>query len=139
MRAPDRECTRCGSASVAWEEVLVDVPFMSRAKVKMTARARVPKGCCRSCGHGFLPWEALLLQHAAVCRQLGVLAPEEIVAARKRRRLTQEQLAAETGFGIASIRRWETGANIQNSSSDRLLRMVLGVGPADSAGVSGGE
>jgi hypothetical protein len=37
------------------------------------------------------------------------------------------QVAAASGFGIASIRRWETGVTVQNGSSDRLLRLVLGL------------
>jgi DNA-binding transcriptional regulator YiaG len=63
-------------------------------------------------------------QHAAVCAGLGVLSPEQIVRARKRLGLMQEQLAAASGFGNPSIRRWETGVNVQNVSSDRLLRVV---------------
>jgi hypothetical protein len=36
-------------------------------------------------------------------------------------------LAAASGSGIASIRRLETGATVQNASTGRLLRMVLKV------------
>ena len=47
------------------------------------------------------------------------------MAARNRLGLTQQELATRTGFGIASIKRWETGRNLQNVSSDRALRAVL--------------
>ncbi len=113
-----------------WTDTTVEVPYVNRARAKCVAHASVRQGRCRSCGHQFLPWDAVVRQHAAVCAGLGVLSPEQIVRARKRLGLTQEQLAAASGFGIASIRRWETGVKVQNMSSDRLLRMVLKLRPA---------
>jgi transcriptional regulator with XRE-family HTH domain len=72
-----------------------------------------------------LPAESAEAGHAAICRDCGLLAPEDIVAARARLGFTQRDLAERTGFGIASIKRWETGRTIQNLSSDRALRAVL--------------
>jgi hypothetical protein len=101
------------------------VPYVNRARARCVAHASVRQGRCRSCSHQFLPWDAVVRQHAVVCAGLGVLSPEQIVRARKRLGLTQQQLATASGFGIASIRRWETGVKVQNVSSDRLLRVVL--------------
>jgi len=42
--------------------------------------------------------------------------------------MTQEQFAAHSGFGVASIRRWERGVRIQTVSSDRHLRALLEAG-----------
>jgi transcriptional regulator with XRE-family HTH domain len=60
-----------------------------------------------------------------VCFARGLLAPEDIVTARKRLGITQQELAARSGCGIASIKRWESGRKFQNVSSDRALRAVL--------------
>lgn len=125
--AATRECGVCGSSALRWTKVAVAVPFMGRGRVPSVAQAKVPHGECLSCGLQFRTWEAAVAQHAAVCAARGVLSPEQIVAARRKRLMTQEQLAAASGFGIASIRRWETGATVQNGSSDRLLRLVLGL------------
>jgi transcriptional regulator with XRE-family HTH domain len=38
--------------------------------------------------------------------------------------LSQTELARLTGFGEASIKRWESGVLIQNISSDRFLRLL---------------
>ena len=103
---------------------------MNRAKLRCTAHASVRQARCRACAHEFLPWDAVGRQHAAVCAALGVMSPEQIIRARKKLGMTQEQLAAASGFGIASIRRWETGATVPNASSDRLLRIVLGLRPS---------
>jgi len=107
---------------------------MNRARVRCAAHASIRQARCRACAHEFLPWDAVCRQHAAICAALGILSPEQIVRARKKLGMTQEQLAAASGFGIASIRRWETGATVQNASSDRLLRVVLRLPPPAAAG-----
>jgi DNA-binding transcriptional regulator YiaG len=56
-------------------------------------------------------------QESHVVHRLSVLSPEQIVRVRKCLGLPQEQLAAVSGFGIASICRWETGVAVQNASS----------------------
>jgi len=49
---------------------------------------------------------------------------EQIVEARKKLNLTQEDLASAANVGIASIRRWETG-QIQTKPMDDVLRNAL--------------
>jgi hypothetical protein len=44
--------------------------------------------------------------------------------------MSQAEFAKVTGFGIASVKRWETGALVQNQSADRLLRLIR-----DDAGI----
>lgn len=56
--------------------------------------------------------------------QKDLLTGEEIRTLRKRRNLTQEQLAEQMNIGIASIKRWETGT-VQSASMDQALRMQL--------------
>jgi hypothetical protein len=40
--------------------------------------------------------------------------------------MSQADFAKVTGFGLASVKRWETGALIQNQAADRLLRLIEG-------------
>lgn len=56
--------------------------------------------------------------------QVGLLTGEEIKKLRKEKGMTQANLAELSGFGVASIKRWETGA-IQSQSADRTLRLHL--------------
>lgn len=88
--------------------------------------ARVPLWRCGHCGLGYTDGDAEDFRHEAVCRHLGVLSPEQIRAIRKCHGMTQAEFAGVTGFGLASVKRWETGALIQNQSADRLLRLIAG-------------
>ena len=57
-------------------------------------------------------------------KKTGMLTGGDIRALRKKAHITQEGLAAKTGAGIASIKRWE-GVHIQTTSMDRALRKAL--------------
>jgi putative zinc finger/helix-turn-helix YgiT family protein len=73
------------------------------------------------------------LQHSiadAYREKAGLLTGRQIRELRKKAHITQEELAAKTGAGIASIKRWE-GAQIQTKSMDRALRgALIGISPA---------
>jgi DNA-binding transcriptional regulator YiaG len=125
-------CGECGSASLHWEQVDSEVPFRVRAGPRQVAKAIVPRGTCRDCGAHVYPHEALVLQHEAVCRSLGVLTPREISESRKRLAISQAHLAKLASLGVASIRRWERGACIQSKASDRHLRNALGLRAVDA-------
>jgi transcriptional regulator with XRE-family HTH domain len=118
-------CGECRGRALTWSEVDVEVPYQDRSGDRRTAIARIPKGICDNCGASVYPYEALLLRHEAVCHNLGVLSPRQLIEGRKRLGMTQEQFAAHSGFGVASIRRWERGVRIQTVSSDRHLRALL--------------
>ncbi len=57
-------------------------------------------------------------------QQTGLLTGEDIKRLRNEKEMTQSGLAELSGFGVASIKRWETGA-IQSKSADRTLRYHL--------------
>ena len=57
-------------------------------------------------------------------QQTGLLTGEKIKRLRKEKGMTQAELAELSGFGVASIKRWETGA-IQSQSADKTLRLHL--------------
>jgi len=118
-------CGECRSSAVTWTFVNVEVPYQDRSGNQKTTTARIPKGFCGDCGASVYPYEALVLRHEAACHGLGALSPKELIEGRKRLGMTQEQFARHSGFGVASIRRWERGARIQTLSSDRHLRTLL--------------
>ncbi len=85
----------------------------------------IPVHTCDQCKVCFTGREAEVIHHEAVCRHLGVLTPEEIRGIRKQYGLSRAAFARLTGFGKASLARWERGELIQNTSSDRYLKLLL--------------
>jgi DNA-binding transcriptional regulator YiaG len=57
----------------------------------------------------------------------GLLQPGEIRAGREALGLTQKELANYLQIAEATLSRWETGAQIQQRSLDKLLRGFFGV------------
>ena len=90
----------------------------------VTLHARVPVHCCGSCDFEFLGREGRLIKHEAVCRHLDLLTPTEIRSIRERHGMSRTVFAEVTGFGEATLNRWERGAVIQNRANDRYLRVV---------------
>ena len=86
--------------------------------------APVPVWSCDACGFGYEGEEAEVIRHEAVCRHMGRLTPAEIKGLRKGRGMTQVEVAAHTRHGIASIKRWEGGNQIQSASADMALRSL---------------
>ena len=118
-----RECEECGKNTVRMS--FEEQPFIyGSGDEAVELRARVPVWTCASCGDAYTEGEAEDARHEAVCRHLGVLSPDMIRAIREKYGLTQAEFAKITGFGVASLKRWETGSLIQNVSADRLLRLI---------------
>lgn len=86
--------------------------------------ARVPVWTCENCGLQVTDESAEERRHEAVCEHLGRLAPGKIRQMRADYGMTQDQFAELTGIGVASIKRWELGNQIQSDSSDKYLRLV---------------
>lgn len=127
--AESRVCDQCGAGSVT--KRFDDDRFRYGKEdnfVELTAHVAV--WTCSACGFSYTDGDAEEARHRAICRHLGVLSPDEIVALRRRHGLTQADLAYLTAFSEASVKRWEGGLLIQNQSSDRLLRVL------DQPGVS---
>ncbi|QNA85285.1 helix-turn-helix domain-containing protein [Sphingomonas sp. So64.6b] len=85
-------------------------------------RAMIPIWSCIACGGSYYGEDAEKAMHNAVCDHLGRLRPGEIKAIRLRRGLNQIEFGDETGIGSASIKRWESGSQIQTKAFDNLLR-----------------
>lgn len=91
---------------------------------KVVLTAEVPVWSCVACEEEFTGEEAETARHFAVCEHLGVLTPYEIKQIREVNTLTQEEFASLSDIGIASIKRWESGASIQSRSFDKFLRLL---------------
>lgn len=84
----------------------------------------VPVEVCPKCSEKYFGPAAARVQHAAVCRALGLLTPPEIQAIRERLGPTQAEFARLTGIGEATISRWERGRILPNRAMDRYLRLL---------------
>lgn len=141
---PQARCDVCGAIGVQTE--LIRDPFIhgnGASAVELTADVWVHT--CSACGDSYTDDEADVAYDEAVCRHLGILTPAEIRALRERYGHTRAEFAQLTGFGKATLGRWERGEVTQNRSADRYLRLlqdpeVMGrlralVEPSDSSGI----
>ena len=120
---PQARCDVCGAISVQTE--LLRDPFIHGSganAVELTADVWVHT--CSACGDSYTDDEADIAYDEAVCRHLGVLPPAEIRAMREGYGLTRAEFAQLTGFGNATVGRWERGEVTQNRSADRYLRLL---------------
>lgn len=120
---PPARCDVCGAFSVQTE--LMRDPFIYGSgadAVELTADVRVHT--CSACGDSYTDDEADVAYDEAVCRHLGILTPAEIRAMREGYGLTRAEFAQLTGFGKATLGRWERGEVTQNRSADRYLRLL---------------
>ncbi len=119
------KCGKCGQRAV----VPVVIPY--EADVEHDGRAYrlvfpdLSVQRCERCGTIILDDAAGDRISAALRREAGLLTPEDILAHRQARRLTQKQLAGCLGIAEATLSRWETGAQIQQRCLDRFLRVLF--------------
>ena len=114
-------CAVCGEATIEKRIRTQQFAYTSGTH-DVLLTADIPVEHCFSCGETLAGEDAEISRHEAVCRYLGRLTPREIKSIRKSKDLTQRDFANELGVGLASIKRWETGANIQGKPHDLKLR-----------------
>jgi len=120
--ANPQRCDFCGKLSA--EVTIQRQKFLyGSGGTQVELEAEVPVQTCDACGEQSTGYGAEERRHDAVCRYLNRLTPREVRGIREAYNLTQEEFSKLTGFGSASIKRWETGANIQNESADPFLRL----------------
>ena len=116
-------CPDCGGTG--FSTVLHDDAFKyGVGDSPVTLHARIPVHCCNSCDFEFLGREGRRIKHEAVCRHLVLLTPAEIRRIREKHGMSRTAFAELTGFGEATLNRWERGAVIQNRANDRYLRLL---------------
>ena len=120
---PD-SCDLCGASGLSTE--LVRDPFIYGSGTgAVQLSADIPVHTCTQCDVSYTGEEAEIVRHEVVCRHLGLLTPAEIQGLRERHDLSRAAFARATGFGEATLARWENGEVIQNTSSDRYLRLLM--------------
>ena len=118
-----KTCPQCGSDAVSTSYSRHTFTYGSDdSAVDLTVKLPVRR--CNSCDFEYLDEEAERLEHEAICRHFGVLAPAEIRRIRKRYGMTRAAFAQITGLGEASLNRWENGVTIQTHANDRYLRLL---------------
>jgi putative zinc finger/helix-turn-helix YgiT family protein len=117
-----RDCPECGVHAVRLEHKAHSFKFGTDEPVELTAT--LPIWTCEACGYGYTDGLGEEIEHAAICRHLGLLTPDEIRGLRNKLGLSRPEFARLTRFGEKSIKRWETGALIQSASADRFLRLI---------------
>lgn len=116
-------CEMCGAPGLRTE--LIRDPFIyGREPTAVELTADIPVHTCTRCDVSFLGEAAGAIQHEAVCKHQGVLNPDEIRELRAGYGMSRAAFARLTGFGEATLARWERREVIQNTSSDRYLRLL---------------
>ncbi|MGB9610181.1 MAG: type II TA system antitoxin MqsA family protein [Bryobacteraceae bacterium] len=81
---------------------------------------------CTACDAITIPWDRVdahsRLVDATYRRLAGILTRKQIREARRRMGLSQRDFAEYLGVGVASVKRWETGA-LPDRSSSELIRL----------------
>lgn len=81
--------------------------------------------CCERCGIRIMTDPVNHAISEALRKAVGLLSPEQIRRNREKVGLTQKELAARLGISDATLSRWETGAQIQQRSLDRWMRVFF--------------
>lgn len=118
-------CPNCDSTHLRDENITDRFDYKLEDGTSMEIEAAdVPVQICENCGEQFLGANAARIQHAAVCRALKLLTPEEIRTIRENLGLTQPEFALLTGIAEATISQWEAGRILHNRAMDRYLRLL---------------
>lgn len=117
-------CPVCEKACVTVRKVM-DTFLYGEGQDAKELTVEIPVHECSACGFRYFDEAAEKIRHAAVCRHLGILSPDEIRRIRKTNALSQSAFAAITGLGEATLARWESGILFQNRANDKYLRILM--------------
>lgn len=116
-------CPQCGEGTVT-TTICSHVFPVGSGEDASELEVQLPARHCQSCDFGFLDAEAEEIKHNALCQHLGVLTPSDIRHLRENYSMSRSAFAKLTGFGEATLARWENGIIIQNLANDRFLRLL---------------
>lgn len=117
-------CPECGSNRVSTSIVQERFRY-GRGEDVPNITVSLPSRRCDDCGLEYFDHLAERCRHEAICRQLGVLTPAEIVEIRKSLGLSRKGFAKLTRLGTATLARWERGLLVQNPAYDQYLRLLV--------------
>jgi putative zinc finger/helix-turn-helix YgiT family protein len=119
------KCRNCGKIAVrsAIVSYAVELEYDGRTYKFTVDGLKSPQ--CQECQEIFPDAEANRQISTAFHSYAKLLTPQQIRRNREALGLTQREMATLLGVAEASISRWETGAQIQQRSLDRLLRICF--------------
>lgn len=116
-------CFECGGSRLVEHERNQEFSY-GPSDDAVTLTARVPVVSCLDCGYEYFDERGEAARHAAICHHLGVQSPEEIRVLRLRIGASRGDFCELTGFGMASLQRWESGNSIPNVSNGALMFLL---------------
>jgi len=119
-----RLCPTCGIGYLESVRLDDEFTFLSENGLIRVTAHDVPFEACPACGERLSGPEAGMISHYAICKALGLLTPDEIRGVREKLDMTQAEFSRLTGFGEATISRWERGRLLQHRANDRYLRLI---------------
>ena len=117
-----KRCAKCRERTVVIAPIAYSTPMHHDGREYTITIADLTVPRCAKCGSFAFDHEACCQIDAAFRKQIGLLAPEEIRLQREALGLTEQQLADHLRIAVATLSRWETGAQIQQRSLDLLMR-----------------
>jgi YgiT-type zinc finger domain-containing protein len=114
-------CPNCGSTAIA---TINERQSFQYGKEGPQLEAVVPVHSCSECGFQYTDSAAEDARDHAVREHLDVQLPEEIVAIRKGHGLSRADFCEISGFGLASLPRWESGILIPNVANARYMFLL---------------
>jgi putative zinc finger/helix-turn-helix YgiT family protein len=116
---------RCRQSAVALATVPYSVSIDHDGRKYNVNMAALTAPRCAVCGTLVLDDEANRQISDAFRHAAGLLGPEQIRDSRLALGLKQQELADSLGVAVSTLSRWETGAQIQQRSLDRFLRLFF--------------
>ena len=116
-------CPECGETSFVEETKEQSFPYQD-GDALVTLKAEMPVTRCLECGSKFFDERGEVARQASICAYHRVQSPQGARQIREATQLSRERWSMLSGFGIASIQRWESGSCVQNQSSARLLHLM---------------
>ncbi len=117
------QCPGCGSFTVRIKEVEENQSCGFGDPTDL--QVQVPVYACDACCFCFTDGTAeAIIETERRERIRNLLSPEAIKTIRTKLGLSQTEFAELTGFGTATLKRWESGGRRQNVSADNFLRLL---------------
>jgi|SRR5579884_3531231 len=120
-------CAHCGKREIYPAEVEYTTEIVHDGRPYEVTIPALRTHQCRNCKELVFDADANRQITEAFRRAANLLEPEEIRRRREALGLTQAALAERLEVGTATVSRWETGAQIQQRSLDKLLRLYFGL------------
>jgi putative zinc finger/helix-turn-helix YgiT family protein len=121
-QAFSRKCGNCRRRAVALTTIPYTVQIDHDGRKHTVTILALEAPNCGNCGAIALHEEANKKISEAFRQQTHLLTPEAIREGREKLGLNQQAFADRLGISVSTLSRWETGAQIQQRSLNRLMK-----------------